>query len=143
MPGLPLPVSPLRRRLELAQLVTALIASDPGIAPRAAVYDLADSLAALMDEMQGEGVPLSTIESLEIDGASEHCERSRKFLALVGHYLAADATGAPDPEARQRMVIERLVADWANDPPADPVIVAPAVPPPRHGRSAPPRCDRT
>ncbi len=121
---LPLPVSPLRRRLELAQLVARLIEADPGLAPRAALFDLADSLAALMDEMQGEGVPLSAIEALDTGTASAHWERSRSFLALVGRYLAAGGTEAPDPEARQRMAVERLAARWRADPPADPVIVA-------------------
>ncbi len=121
---LPLPVPPLRRRLELAQLVARLIDADPGLAPRAALFDLADSLAALMDEMQGEGVALPAIEALDTGTVSAHWERSRAFLSLVGSYLAAGGTEAPDPEARQRMAVERLAANWRADPPADPVVVA-------------------
>jgi len=49
-------VSPLRRRLELAQFVAALLEKETELAPRAALYDLSDSLAKLMDEMHGEGV---------------------------------------------------------------------------------------
>ena len=59
--SLPAAVSPLRRRLELTQLVARLLQSQPDLAPRAALYDLADSLAGLMDEMQGEGVTPKTI----------------------------------------------------------------------------------
>ena len=55
-PGVPPAVPPLRRRLELMHLVAGLLARQPDFAPRSAAYDLADSLAALMDEMQGEGV---------------------------------------------------------------------------------------
>ena len=40
------PVSPLRRRLELARLVGMLQAAQPKLAPRAAVFDLADSPCA-------------------------------------------------------------------------------------------------
>jgi inactivated superfamily I helicase len=54
--ALPTATSPLRRRLELTTLIAALLDRQPDIAPRAALYDLADSLAKLMDEMQGEGV---------------------------------------------------------------------------------------
>ena len=47
-PGLALPpaVPPLRRRLELAQLIAALLDAEPELAPRHALYDLADSLAS-------------------------------------------------------------------------------------------------
>ena len=34
-----------------------LVAAEPGLAAGTAVFDLADSLGDLLDEMQGEGVP--------------------------------------------------------------------------------------
>ncbi|MDH5798456.1 MAG: double-strand break repair protein AddB, partial [Paracoccaceae bacterium] len=37
------PVSNLRRRLELSQLISGLLDHQPDLAPRAAIYDLADS----------------------------------------------------------------------------------------------------
>ena len=46
--ALPPATEPLRRRLELAQAVTALLEREPDLAPRAAAFDLADSLAALV-----------------------------------------------------------------------------------------------
>ena len=46
-------VSPLRRKLELTQLIGKLLDKEPELAPRAALYDLADSLSGLLDEMQG------------------------------------------------------------------------------------------
>ncbi|WP_040610673.1 double-strand break repair protein AddB [Oceaniovalibus guishaninsula] len=116
------PVSPLRRRLELAQLVSALVEADPGLAPRAAVQDLADSLAAILDEMQGEGVPLEALADLDVSDLSGHWDRSLRFIRLVGRYLDPDAP--PDPEARQRRAIERLAMRWRADPPRHPVIVA-------------------
>jgi inactivated superfamily I helicase len=54
--GIPASVPPLRRRLELARLVGELVARQADFAPGTAVYDLADSLAGLMAEMQSEGV---------------------------------------------------------------------------------------
>ena len=47
--GVPPAVPPLRRRLELTQLISRLIDADETVAPRSAIYDLADSLAALID----------------------------------------------------------------------------------------------
>ncbi|MEN8682499.1 MAG: double-strand break repair protein AddB, partial [Marivita sp.] len=52
---LPSPAPGLRRQLELAELVRKLVEADPNLAPRSAVYDLAQSLGALLDEMQAEG----------------------------------------------------------------------------------------
>ena len=121
--GLPPAVAPLRRRLELSRFVAGLLDKQPDLAPRAALFDLSDSLASLLDEMQGEGVPPERIAALDVTDLSGHWERSLTFLRIVQRYFG-DTTEAPDQEARQRLVIERLVANWATDPPKDPVIVA-------------------
>jgi double-strand break repair protein AddB len=118
---LPPAVPPLRRRLELSRLVAQLLEQEPDLAPRAALFDLSDSLARLLDEMQGEGVPLDAIRNLDVSDLSGHWSRALKFLHIAGAFTAADA---PDRESRQRAVIERLAALWATDPPPDPVIVA-------------------
>ncbi len=120
---IPPAVSPLRRRLEVAQLVATLLERDPDLAPRAALYDLADSLSALMDEMQGEGVSPDVLMTLDVSGHSQHWDRSLKFLRIVQHYF--DAAGVEmDIETRQRRVIEGLADSWAKSPPQHPVIVA-------------------
>ncbi|MEX5727953.1 ATP-dependent helicase/nuclease subunit B [Rhodovulum iodosum] len=121
---LPPPVRPLRRRLELAQLVEALLTAHPELAPRAAAFDLADSLAALMDEMQGEGVAPEVLHGLDVSEMSAHWARSRAFIDLVERYVSPGAAEPPDAEGRRRQVIERLAARWETDPPAHPVIVA-------------------
>ncbi len=120
--GLPSAIPPLRRRLELAQLIAGLIDKDAAFAPRAATYDLADSLATLMDEMQGEGVTPADIAALDVSSHSEHWKRTQMFLGIVTDYLGNAA--APDTEARQRLVVERLIQDWQNQPPLGPVIIA-------------------
>ncbi|MEM7596490.1 MAG: double-strand break repair protein AddB [Pseudomonadota bacterium] len=119
---IPEAVSPLRRRLELVQLVTALLDKQPDLAPRSAIYDLSDSLVKLMDEMHGEGVPPHRIDALDISDQSGHWARIRSFLSIIRHYFEADA--APDPEDRQRRVIEALIASWKTEPPQHPVIIA-------------------
>ena len=120
---IPPPVSPLRRRLELIPLISRFLDTNPGFAPRSALYDLADSLAAFMAEMQGEGVSPEAISRLDVSDQSGHWARTVNFLSIVQHYF--DDTGeTPDTEARQRLIVERLIARWAESPPADPVIVA-------------------
>ncbi len=118
---IPAAISPLRRRLELAQLVLELIHRQPDLAPRSAAFALADSLAALMDEMQGEGVGPDALAQLDVSGLSAHWERSRQFLSIVDRYFGPEA---PDSEARQRRAVEEIAKRWAIAPPAHPVIVA-------------------
>lgn len=122
LPGLPAAVSPLRRRLELTQLIAGLLDRQPDLAPRAALFDLADSLAELMDEMQGEGVAPETIAALDVSNHSAHWARTQEFLRIITPFFAG--TEAPDAEARQRLAVERLTAKWREAPVEDPVIVA-------------------
>ena len=121
---LPPAVSPLRRRLELSELVARLLDAQPDLAPRAAIYDLADSLAALMDEMQGEGVDPAAIRGLDVSDISGHWARSLAFIDVVERFFGSDSGERPDVEARQRQVVERLVASWQAAPPNDPILVA-------------------
>ncbi|MEQ8291759.1 MAG: double-strand break repair protein AddB [Roseovarius sp.] len=123
MADIPDPVSPLRRRLELLQLVSKLLDAQPDLAPRSALYDLADSLAGLMDEMHGEGVSPDTIAALDVTDQSGHWARIQAFLGIVRHYFE-DATTLPDVETRQRLVVETLARIWAENPPQHPIIVA-------------------
>lgn len=120
---LPLPANPLRRRLELSQLVAALLEKNPDLAPKSALFDLSDSLARLMDEMQGEGVGPETVVSLDISDQSGHWARTLSFLDIVQRYFGP-SDDAPDPERRQRLIVERLAAKWTMTPPADPILVA-------------------
>lgn len=122
IPGVPLAVPPLRRRLELTQLIAALIDADPTLAPRSAIYDLADSLATLMDEMQGEGVDPAALGKLDLSEHSDHWKRSRDFIGIIAPFFTGEQT--PGAEARQRLAVAHLVARWQLAPPDHPVIVA-------------------
>ena len=118
----PLPVSSLRRQLELARLVERLVDEQPDLAPRGAIYDLAESLAALFDEIEGEGVSAEAIFKLDVTDSSGHWARSLQFIEIVRDYIAGEAEiGA---EARQRRVVEGLIARWQTAPPQHPIIVA-------------------
>lgn len=118
--GLPAPISPLRRRLEMTRLIGGLLDAQPDLAPRAALYDLADSLAKLMDEMQSEGVLPETVAGLDVSNHSEHWKRTQAFLQIVAPLFADTLDG----EARQRLAVTRLAAIWQAAPPDDPVIIA-------------------
>ncbi len=116
-------VPPLRRRLELVQLLSALLEREPDLAPRSSLFDLADSLAGLMDEMHGEGVTPDVIDRLDVTDQSGHWDRIKSFLGIVRHYFD-DASDQPDVETRQRMVVEHTLRRWEKQPPQHPVIIA-------------------
>ncbi len=120
---IPTAVPPLRRRLEISQLVSILLEREPDLAPRSSLYDLADSLAALLDEMHGEGVNPEVIRALDVSDESGHWGRSLQFLGIVQHYFD-QAHESPDKETRQRMVVQGLSEIWAQAPPQHPVLIA-------------------
>ena len=118
----PQPVSPLRRRLELSQLVAALLTQDDRLAPRSALYDLSDSLASLMEEMHGEGVSPDVFQNLDVTDESGHWDRALKFLGIVAPYFGTNKS--PDKDLRLRRVVIGLAERWAENPPQHPIIIA-------------------
>ncbi len=126
IPGMARPISALRRRLELAQLVRPLLAGKDPLSPRSAAYALAESLADLLAEMQTEGVGPQTLATLDVSNQSEHWARALTFLSIINGYLGAGAgaDAEPDPAASVRRAVEVLTDKWLVQPPLDPVIVA-------------------
>ena len=126
LPGMDLPpsVSRLRRKLELAQLTTRLIEAEPDLAARTAAVDLADTLASLLDEMQGEGMDPARLETLNVEETSVHWERSLKFLRIAQSYLEQIKDDGLDEEARRRLAVEQVCEAWEHNPPQTPVILA-------------------
>lgn len=120
---IPQGVPALRRRLELIGLISALLEQSPDLASRASLYDLADSLASLIDEMQGEGVTPEKIAELDVTDQSGHWERAKVFLGIVQNYLSL-TEAMPDKEARQRARVSAIAALWAENPPTNPVVIA-------------------
>ena len=117
--GLPPEMPPLHQKLTLARLVGTLLDQQPDLAPRGAVFDLASSLSALLDEMQGEGVPAEALQQLDVGHLSEHWQTAQRFLRIVTSI--SDGAGAG---LRMRLAVERLVARWAEAPPQGPVLIA-------------------
>lgn len=120
---LPAATPAIRQRFELIQLVTRLLEQQPDLAARASIYDLADSLAGLFDEMAGEGVPVDAIEALDVSDQSGHWARAQSFFGIARHFLE-NLDSAPGQEARQRRAIEAIVQSWDETPPQHPIILA-------------------
>lgn len=126
VPGITIPgnrVSSLRRRLELVQLVRRLVEEQPDFAPRISLFDLADSLAELMDEMQGEGVEPDAITGLDLETMSEHWARTRTFISITDRFFGNDAAFS-DAQTQLRKMVQARIAYWQAHPPKHPVIVA-------------------
>ncbi|MCY3878323.1 MAG: double-strand break repair protein AddB [Rhodobacteraceae bacterium] len=116
------PVPPLRRRLELFQAVSKLLEGDARFGAGTTVFGLADSLATLMDEMHAEGVHPRQLLELDVSQHSAHWRQSLVFLNIIAEFW--QRIDEPDDQARQRMVVERLIRTWRTEPPSHPVIVA-------------------
>lgn len=122
--GLPAAVSPLRRRLELSQLVAKLLDQQPDLGARASLFDLSDSLADLMDEMHSEGVAPDALRDLDLAHLSAHWARTQSFLEIVTRFFDSDSDGGLDAGARTRLAAEALARRWEAAPPEHPIIVA-------------------
>lgn len=119
----PLPAAPppLHRRLTLARLIAQAQRLDPTLAPRSAVFDLADSLASLLDELGGEGVDLATVVALQPDGEAAHRARALTLLEIAAQVI--DPADPPEGAARLAAAVEVLAARWRAAPPPHPVLV--------------------
>lgn len=118
LPGTPAPG--LRRLLDLAELVRALLRADPRLGGTQAAFGLAQSLLRAFDEMQSEGVDPAVLDRIDVSSHSQHWDRALQFLRLVRPFL----TQAPDAQRRQRLAVTDLIDRWRSAPPAHPVIIA-------------------
>lgn len=130
-------LSPLRRRFELARLISThgdLFAATPMSTRRA--LDLADSLAVFFDSLALEEADATDrLDSLVrgegddqyvLEAWASHWQISARFLSL-----AVDAwpkrlaeLGCMDPNRRQVELIRRLNRQWTDHPPRFPLILA-------------------
>lgn len=116
--------SPLTRMLDLASLIEAAAAAQPDMIAGQSVPALAQSLAALMAEMQLEGVDADALDRIDVGEHAAHWQRALAFLRIAAHaYLRPEPV---DREARQRAAAEALARDWAEGRalPQGPVVVA-------------------
>lgn len=124
---LPPAVDRLSRWLALTRLTSLMLKQRPELGPPGAAGPLAEALAELMNEFQREGLPLSALdEAAEVDPAA-HWRRTLEFLLLIREHWPDHLAAEPvmsDAEARRFAEVEALIADWASNPPAHPIIAA-------------------
>ncbi len=111
----------LRRRLILAQDVRALLKTQSDIAPPAASYDLADSLAGLLDEMHEHGVPADIFETLPLDNKLKYWQRSLQFLNIIAQYDADNEL--LDAYKLRKHIVDHYQTLWQTASPQNPVFV--------------------
>ncbi len=116
--------APLARRLELGRLIDAALRADPDLAQGQSVPELAASLAALMAEMQLEGLDADALDRIDAGDHAQHWARALAFLKIAAGYYLTDPP--QDRESRQRLAAEDLAAAWARGEnlPAGPVVIA-------------------
>ncbi|WBU52904.1 double-strand break repair protein AddB [Paracoccus sp. SCSIO 75233] len=103
--------APLARELDLGNLVSRLLATDPGLGTGQSVPELAESLAALMRDMQSEGCDAESLNRIDAREHAAHWQRSLAFLKIAAEFYLVDPP--VDPTARQRQMAEALSAAWA------------------------------
>ncbi|WP_425039999.1 double-strand break repair protein AddB [Primorskyibacter sp. S187A] len=111
--------SALAHRLGLVALVRPFLEAQRDFAPSSSAFDLADSVAGLMAEMEEEGVSLEALSNLTVSEQSKHWDRALSFLQIVLQYAEQNSTG---PTARD--TIDTLLRDWETSPPQHPIIIA-------------------
>jgi ATP-dependent helicase/nuclease subunit B len=134
---LPPALSPLRRRFELARLITAHFPTYAGqpLSTKQAL-EFADSLAGFFDSLALEEVDAAgKLENLvsgmgedqyALEGWAQHWQVSAKFLnvAVRAWPQRLAELGLMDPSERQVRLIRRLVDQWTEHPPRMPLILA-------------------
>jgi ATP-dependent helicase/nuclease subunit B len=132
-------IDPLRRRLELTRLVMACgrtvnrqaLRLDPLTAPLmpatlADAFGLAGDLAALLDQMQTEGIPFEALLKLDAANFDRLWEVTATFLDVIGQawpaYLGQE--GLSDPATRRNLVLEAERHRLTENTSAGPIIAA-------------------
>ena len=110
------------RMINLGQLIRKLLLAEPDLAPISATYDLAESLGALMDEAQGEGIQMTDVLNLDVGEHSAHWNRSKKFLSILATHWKQNAL--TDPQDRMRHVVETYAKHWDKNPTNQTILIA-------------------
>lgn len=117
-------ISPLKRRFELARLVTA---HHGGVVEPLRALEMAEALAAFLDSCQIEEVadPGRVADLVQSDLAG-HWRSTAAFLAVAVEEWPKrlEELGLSDPAARRVTLLKRLAAAWDERPPSFPVIAA-------------------
>ncbi|RYH10891.1 double-strand break repair protein AddB [Tropicimonas sp. IMCC6043] len=123
-PEIPPALKPLELKLDLAELILSLMERGLVAAPRTAAFDLAEQLAALLDEIHGEGVDPARLAALDLGDFAEHWKQGRTILDAAMSLFADRSDNLPGTEARRRRIVAQLAESWRTVPPAGPIVIA-------------------
>lgn len=120
---IPPAISPLRRRLLLAKLVRQK--QPDGLSAEKALQ-LADALAAFLDESTIEQTDLSLLKNLVPDTFAAHWQETLKFLEIITAMWPAilKEEGVIDAADRQVRLFKAQADYWRENPPPHPIIAA-------------------
>lgn len=121
----PPPVSPARRRFELARLILAKEAALGRPIGIGGALALAEPLAALMDDLATEEVDdLSAIDEAMRDHLPADRREAVEFIDIVQRVWPARLAelGLTDAAARRSLVLRKLIERWQISPPDHPVL---------------------
>lgn len=116
-------ISPLRRRLLLAQLIQRI--PDQNTRPEQAVA-LADSLARLIDTVHNEDLSFDALSNLVAAEFATHWQITLDFLEIIRVHWPKilESEGCIDPADRRNRLIKLLINIWQKDAPQSPIIAA-------------------
>ncbi len=128
---LPPAMPALRRQLLLARLILAWSARRAAegaheVPSEDQAVQLAAALAALIDQVETEGLSFDQLADLVPDVFAAHWQTTLRFLEIVtAHWPAVEREeGCIGPAERRRLLMEAQAEAWRRAPPPDPVIVA-------------------
>jgi ATP-dependent helicase/nuclease subunit B len=124
---LPPAINPVRRQLLLATLIRRWNETRSGNALGfVQAHALANGLAQLMDELEGQDADLAKLDDLAPLPLAEHWAEVSDFLKLLRDHWPAILAGenAMNPIARRNRMLRALARRLAEEPPEGPVIAA-------------------
>ncbi|PZQ22536.1 MAG: double-strand break repair protein AddB [Sphingopyxis macrogoltabida] len=123
---IPPAIDPLRRRLLLADLIERHTPAGETPIAGAAAFQLADSLARVIDQLHYEEVAVSALVDLDLGPYAEHWQASlARLRLLVDHWPVLLArSGHIDRADRRNRLLARVADGWRTAPPARFVVAA-------------------
>lgn len=112
---------PLARQMTLAADIDLFLERAGAFAPRTARFELAASLMAFEDELDGRSVPTSALHDIDAGDVAAHWQATLAFLRVLE---ASNGEAPLTPERHRRQTADALLAAWQADPPRDPVLIA-------------------
>ena len=92
----------------------------------AKAVEIAQNLALFMDELITYDVPFEALSTLSPDDFAKHWQQTLSFLEIIGKFYPEilKERGKSAPAFYHKKLLEKIAADWKENPPAHPVIAA-------------------